>query len=41
MDIMYISDNDDTGYVEDIERHEPVDTERMSDFYEYLKLKKT
>ena len=41
MDITYLSDTDDTGYVEDIKRHEPVNTERTSDFYGYLNLKKT
>ena len=35
MDITYLSDTDDTGYVEDAELHEPVDIEIMSDMYEY------
>jgi hypothetical protein len=33
MDITYLSD--DTGYVDDVELHEPVDTEIMSDLCEY------
>ena len=40
MDITYLTDTCDTGYVEDVELNEPVDTEIMSDLYEYLKLEK-
>ena len=40
MDITYLPDTDDSGYVEDVELHEPVDTEIMSDLYEDSKLEK-
>lgn len=40
MDITYLSDTDDTGYVDDVQLNEPVDTEILSDLYEYPKIEK-